>query len=387
MFRRQRGHVIFLRASVGNLPSVRFRPTRVAWLYRGFALRILLLGGSNAGVRDGWAAQFSALATEHHVENGFLGAVGSLYGLMALMKMARERVAPPDLVILEYCLNDVLLVEAGVLRLSLVIDALRAVADFCARNRVALLFVNLEPRPTGDPRQERLVRRIGKIYALVAAQRNIPSLWLREVFPEGLTIEDFRDQNHLSTEAAERVAKALMDRVAAGALIPSIGGENLDRFSYVDARDARASGPVSLRMLESRVFKGAFLEIERGGGSLWRGRGSLVALMLLSDDRSGVYAIRIDGQTIRKTARSQMQAVVTKLMLLHYVAGDLPVREEVEIAMPGSEADLLAAPSNKGLLEAPATINFEAQALMIHGVIFWTNDYRTRLRDFLLRLL
>lgn len=348
-------------------------------------MRIFLLGGSNAGVTGGWADQFGHLATNHQVENRFLGAVGSLYGLMALMKIERERASLPDLIILEYCLNDILLRDAGVLRLTLVIDTLRAIADFCARKGVALLFVNLEPRPTGNPQQERAVRRIGKIYSLVASQRNIPCLWVREVFHEGLVMEDFRDENHLSNEAAGRVARALIERVEAGVSIPSSpGGEKPETFDYVDASQARAAGPVTLRTLESRVFSGAFLEIERGGSSFWRGRGSLVALMLQSNDRSGVYSLATGRKTIRRTSRSQMQSIVPNLMLLHYVTGDLAVHGEVEIAMPEFESDLLQMQANKGLLEAPALAPFEEQALTIHGVVFWINDYRTRLRELLL---
>ncbi|HEY8212751.1 MAG TPA: hypothetical protein VIG36_01250, partial [Methylocystis sp.] len=91
-------------------------------------MKILLLGGSNAGMREGWASQFQRQASAHEVENRFLGAVGSLYGLMALLKMEREGGAPPDVVVFEYCLNDILLFAAGCLRPKLVADTLEAIA-------------------------------------------------------------------------------------------------------------------------------------------------------------------------------------------------------------------------------------------------------------------
>ena len=55
-------------------------------------MKILLLGGSNAGMREGWASQFQRQASAHEVENRFLGAVGSLYGLMALLDYSRGRI-------------------------------------------------------------------------------------------------------------------------------------------------------------------------------------------------------------------------------------------------------------------------------------------------------
>ncbi len=350
-------------------------------------MRILLLGGSNAGVKDGWAAQFGELAAGFMVENRFLGAVGSLYGLMALMKSEREAVAPPDLIILEYCLNDILLLDAQVLRLSLVIDALRAISDFCADKGIRLFFVNLEPRPADDHRRQRAIQRINAIYSRVATQRNIPCLWLSDVFPDGPAITDFRDENHLSHEAAGRVASALVECVMARAAIPSSAPVKTQRFHYVDATQALISGPVTLRMLEFRVFTGPFLEIERGGASRWSGHGSLAALMLQSNDRSGIYCIRSGEMTVRRTSRSQMQEVVRNLMLLHYLTCDVPVQGEIEISMPASEADLLRTPANQGLLEAPALAAFDQQTLTIHGVVFWRNDYLTKLRNILLSMI
>jgi lysophospholipase L1-like esterase len=352
-----------------------------------FELQILLLGGSNAGVKDGWAAQFSQLAEGHRVENCFLGAVGSLYGLMVLLKAEREWIAQPDLIILEYCLNDILLLDAKVLRLSIVIDSLRAIADFCAERGIRLFLVNLAPQPTDNRRQQRAIRNIDAIYARVATQRDIPCLHLRDVFPDGPGIEDFRDENHLSREAAGRVARALHESVMARATVPKSSSGTTPRFLYVDATKAQVSGPVTRKMLESRVFSGPFLEIGRGGASVWKGHGSLVALMLQSNDRSGVYAIRSSNRAMRRTSRSRMQEIVKNLMLLHYLTCDLPVRGEVEISMPADEADLLRLPVNAGLLEAPALMNFDEQTLTIHGVIFWRNDHLTKLRDLLLSMI
>jgi hypothetical protein len=351
-------------------------------------LNILLLGGSNAGVKYGWAAQCAAMAARHRVENRFLGAVGSLYGLMALMKLERESAPSPDLVVFEYCLNDVLLLEAGVLKAALVVDTLEAVMDFCARKGVGLLFLCLEPRPDAGKRPRKAVRRITSLYAAAARRRSVASLWLRDIFPEGLAAGDFQDENHLSTEAAGRVARAALARIEQGVAAPSPRRDAPARFDYADVAQARAQGPCALRTLTSRVFEGPFLDIARGGKSFWPGEGALVALMLQSNDKSGAYSVRAAGRAFRKTPRSQMQDIVRNLMLLHYVAGDIPARGGVEIAMPENERALMALPADKGLLEAPSIAPFEEQTLAIHGVIFWRGDpLLSRLRELIARLI
>jgi len=348
-------------------------------------LKILLLGGSNAGIRDGWAAQLADNAPDFAVDNRFLGAVGSLYGLMALMKMEREGAAFPDLVIFEYCLNDILLREAGVLKLALVDDALDAVIDFCARKGVALLFLCLEPRPIEGGRPRKAIPRIGNLYAAAARRRSVSCLWLRDIFPEGLTPSHFQDENHLTNSSAGRVAGRVETTIRSGVPAPpSETGSAPSPFCYVDATQARVTGPCRTHSLSTRVFEGPFLEIARGGASYWPGMGNLAALMLRSNDMSGVYSIRSAGAAFRKTPRSQMQDIVGNLMLLHYVAGTIPASGEVEIAMPADEAALMSLPANKGLLEAPSAAPFEAQTLDIHGVIFWRKpSLAARLRTLL----
>ncbi|QGM96187.1 hypothetical protein [Methylocystis parvus] len=352
-------------------------------------MNIVLLGGSNAGVKDGWAAQFASIAARHAVENRFLGAVGSLYGLMALLKMERESAALPDLIVFEYSLNDILLREAGVLQNDLVEDALDAVLNFCARHGVGLLFLCLEPRPleSGKPRSG-AVERIQKLYAATARRRSVASLWLRDMIGEDLTPAHFQDENHLTTEIAGRVARIVAGRIEQGvAALPPVVEES-GRFAYVDATQALVAGPCALRALTSRVFDGTFLEIARGGTSSWSGEGSLAALMLQSDDRSGVYSIRAGARVRRKTARSHMQEIVRNLMLLHYVAGAFPARGDVEIAMPADESALMSLPPDKGLLEASSIAPFDAQTLLINGVVFWRKaPLLARLRRLVARLL
>lgn len=332
-------------------------------------MNILLLGGSNAGMRNGWAAQLQEKACGHNVENRFLGAVGSLYGLMALMKHFREGEAAPDLIVFEYCLNDILLVEAGVLAAPLIADALEAVVDICATARLPLLFLCLAPRPDAQARAS--TRRVTRLYERAASRAGAPILRVSEIFENSLAASDFQDENHLTPQASARVADAVLQAVEAGVPAMRDAGEIAPRFEYVDATRARAQGPYRILEIQSRVFRGPFLELARGASSLWPGRNALVGLMLQSTAASGDYLIRANGRSYRKSPCSQMQETVQNLMLLHYTTRRIEAAGEVEIAMPEDEGSLMRAPEDKTLLAVPATAPFAEQTLLIHGLMFW----------------
>lgn len=344
--------------------------------------KILLLGGSNAGLRNGWAAQLVARAGAHVVDNSFLGAVGSLYGLMALLKLRREGAALPEVVVFEYCLNDIILVEAGVLGEPLIVDALREIVDFCADAGVALLFLCLEPRATERRNAHKARARVRPLYAAAAQRAGASCLWLHEIFANAPAAE-YLDENHLTPAASSRVTDAVLAAIDAGVATPRRGPHEASRFDYVDATQARAAGPCVLRRVTKRIFSGPFFEIARGGSSFWPGNGRLVGLMLLSTEASGVYLIRTRDKAFRKNARSQMQEEVVNLLLLHYTTRSIVVAGEVEVAMPDDEVALMREAEDKTLLDLPATAPFAAQTLEIHGVMFWRpRSMQERLRAF-----
>ncbi len=332
-------------------------------------MKILLLGGSNAGMREGWASQFQRQAFRHEVENRFLGAVGSLYGLMALLKMERDGGAAPDVIVFEYCLNDILLFAAGCLKPRLAADTLQGVANFCARRRIRLLFLCLEPRPTQTQSLRRAARRARRIYNKAAARHATPCIWLRDIFPDEPTAAHYQDENHLTSEASARVAAAALAAIDKAKTPATRGAEPL--FDYVDATRARLQGACELRPVASKVFEAPFVHLRRPSATYWPGCGHLVGLMLLSDETSGHYLIQAQGRGVRKNARSQMQEVVKNLMLLHYVTRLIWTDREIEIAMPADETALMRLPEDATLLAIPPTVKFEDQTLDIHGVMFW----------------
>lgn len=334
-----------------------------------YHMKILLLGGSNAGIRDGWAFQFQRQAEAHDVENRFLGAVGSLYGLMALLRMEREGTAPPEIVIFEYCLNDILLFAANCLRRRLVVDTLEAVAACCARRQIRLMFLCLDPLPTTSKEKRGARRRAHRLYAQATKRHATPAIWLDDIFPGGPTPALYQDENHLSAEASAAAASAVL-RNLDEARIPAARDADI-RFDYIDVAQAQASGVYERRHIGSKVFEGDFIRLKRPSECHFPGSGRLVALMLRSDETSGDYLIRAPRCVRRKNPRSKMQEIVPNLMLLHYVSGAIASDRGVSIAMPDDEAALKRAPEDATLLAAPPTAPFLDQTLDIHAVMYW----------------
>lgn len=334
-------------------------------------MKILLLGGSNAGLRNGWATQLQQMADRHVVENRFLGAVGSLYGLMSLMKLQREKASRPDLVIFEYCLNDILLVDAGVIDAPLIVDALEAVIEICAKAQLPLILLCLSPRPDDAGKERKAAMRVTPLYERVARRAGARCLQLIEIFDGSLSTGDYQDENHLTPKASSRVAKAVLAAIESGVPAVRAIARGATRFRYFDAMQAQVEGACRVIPIKTRVFEGAFVEIARGGSSLWPGDGRLVGLMLLSNGMSGIYSIRARGEAFCKNARSQMQTDVPNLVLLHYSTRRMAVAGEVEIAMPDDEIALMRLPQDRTLLAAAATAPFEEQTLLIHGLMFW----------------
>lgn len=65
-------------------------------------LCLLLLGGSNTGIKGGWARHPAEIMPEAEIDNQYLGVVGSLFGLLRLLKLKKEGFKKPDVVVFEY---------------------------------------------------------------------------------------------------------------------------------------------------------------------------------------------------------------------------------------------------------------------------------------------
>ena len=336
-------------------------------------MKILFLGGSNAGLHYGWAAQLAARLPEHRVTNRFLGAVGSLYGLMRLMRLGEDAAPPPQLVIFEYALNDAVLLDAGWLRTDLLEDTLHAVAELCGKKGLPLLLLCLQPRPGEAARVDAAARRSLACYRRLSQRHGLHSCVTQQEALGGVRPEDYVDKLHLHEAASIRVAEHLAAIVRRGHIpVPRASGTPAPSFRFVPARAARTNGPCHLLELTSTVYSDEFLELSRGAASLWPGRGRLAALMLRTTETAGAYRLAAKGWSLRKTAQSHIREVLPKVMLLHYVRAQPVAEEDLEISMPADEEALMRLPEDRTFHGALGEAPFAAQKLEIAGVIFWS---------------
>jgi hypothetical protein len=334
-------------------------------------MNILLVGGSNTGISYGWGAQFRAMARGHVVTNRFLGAVGSLFGLLRLLELEREGAPLPDLVVFEYGLNDMMLLDSGCVTRPLLRATLLDVIDFCARRGIRLVLLCLEVRPTERARVHACVERVKSLYREVARAHETRCLTLDEM-RGAVRYEDYSDEHHLTPEASRDVARWLMVEIDLGRIeAPSAPPAHEPTLFYAHAETAAPIGPCRLTDIESTVFSGRFLEIARGGASRWPGRGRLVALMLRSTQTAGVFEIRAGPRSLRKNAQSQMRSAVPRLMLLHYLTRPLVCLDDLVISMPAAQAPLMALREDRTPLSTTPPAPFAEQQLEIHGVMFW----------------
>jgi hypothetical protein len=334
---------------------------------------ILLLGGSNAGLQYGWAAQLEAIVSEHRVTNRFLGAVGSLYGLMRLMRLGEGKEPPPQLVIFEYALNDAVLLDAGWLRTDLLEDTLREVTELCTERGLPLLLLCLELRPRETARVNAATRRAMGCYRRLAERHGLhPCVTPHEALG-GVRFEDYDDKHHLNQAASIRVAEHLAAILRGGRIpVPRSAKTARPSFRFVPARAALTRGPYRRVELASAVYSDEFLEISRGGASFWPGSGRLVALMLRTTESAGVFRLAAKGWRLRKTAQSNIRDILPKVMLLHYVKAQPMAEEDLEISMPDEEEALMRLEEDDSLQGAASVARFDAQKLEIAGVMFWS---------------
>jgi hypothetical protein len=335
-------------------------------------MNILILGGSNAGLHFGWAAKFQEMTPEHQTRNMFLGAVGSLYGLLRLIELERMAGVAPDLVIFEYALNDIVLLDAGSATTTLVHDALTDVAHYCARRNIRLLFLCLRPRPTGRARVYSCVRRIERIYAGVAKAHGMAEcVTLLRLFGDE-RYDDFLDAHHLTETSSAHCARMLVEIVAQSEIPVPDGSIFYARaFDYTPATAAKAQGDCRTKEVTATVYAGTFLEIGRPGAALFPGHGNLAGVMLRSTEASGVFRIGAGGAYYRKNAQSTMREIVPALILLHYSTRRPFAQSEIEVAMPDDERALMSLREDRCLLPAPPEKPFLEQKLEIAGAMFW----------------
>jgi len=215
--------------------------------------------------------------------------------------------------------------------------------------------------------------RVLRAYSHVAKTRGMrPCLTLEDILKAPPNSACYQDPYHLTQPVSRMVAERLKALVEDEDIpAPLAAPRRPEAFSYITCDSAIARGPVRLREIESKVFAGKFLEIERSGVSLWPGRGWLVALMLRSCEAAGVFVLKNAVSSYRKCSASMMQLTVAKLILLHYLSHRLYVDGDLEISMPEDANALFALEKDGSMQEAAPSAPFLEQCLEINGVMLW----------------
>jgi hypothetical protein len=352
------------------------------FLYGHRFMHIHLLGGSNTGIWNGWAHHFVIMAERDlgaRVTNGFLGAVGSLYGLLQLQKLAREGAPLPDAIVFEYALNDIVLVHGDVVSLSLVRETLTDVCDFCVRRGVALQLLCLEPKELRLFRPFHRGRRVRPLYGAAALRHGLPSpLSQSEAMGRNVLDGDYLDDHHLTPEASRLVAEALVRRLSApppapvGARIPRAKSKKAgSAFDYVDATEARVSGRARPSMCDMTILKGPVVELRRPSSARWPATGRLVGVLLRARPTSGWYRITVAGAVRRKNACGSDLALLPEVVTLHYPHVWRRARGAVEVAMPDGEDELMRLAEDVSPMPQDPEPPFADQEMAVFGVMLW----------------
>ena len=337
-------------------------------------MHIHLIGGSNTGIWDGWAHHF-VLAVERdlsaRVTNGFLGAVGSLFGLYRLQRLKSDGEPFPDVVVFEYALNDIVFADGRVISTRLVRETLMDAADFCVRAGIALQFLCLAPR---DLRCARVSRRIARAYEDVARNYGLPPpLSQREAMARVIVDGDYLDEHHLNPDASRAVAAALVRRLSTLALrtAPPVASPPRRSFAFVDATRAATAGRAWRSTCTMTVLSGPVVEMRRPSSATFPAEGRLVGVLFRSRRSSGWYRIGVGGALRRKNACESALAFLPEAVSMQYPRVRTLARGAVEIAMPDYERALMRLPHDRSPMPWGPEAPFGDQELALFGVVLW----------------
>lgn len=141
-----------------------------------------------------------------------------------------------------------------------------------------------------------------------------------------------------------------------------------------------------LKEVSTPVYTGKFLEIMRGGCARYTQPGRLAGLLIRSTEKTGIYTLSTRALRLKKSAQSTMRAIVPNLILMHNIATALFSDDEIEIALPTTEEELIFLPEDRSLLVCPSPTAFEDQSLEIGALLFWITTSHSLDRGFIDRL-
>lgn len=332
-------------------------------------MRLLLIGGSNTGLRRGWARQLESLMPEVEIDNQYLGAVGSLFGLLRLLKMKRDGRTKPDLVIFEYALNDTFLMVGNEIDAPFLQCILENVVTFCAIEGIGLVFLCLSLPPAAGGRQTIGSIYIDELYKAAAARRGVNCIFQIEILGR-VNRADYVDPSHLAEEPSRKIAQAVRDQVRAGVSLPNGRTRRLS-FEYLDAGQATISGPARREDIITPVFAGEFIKLERGARADWSFSGRLVGIVIRSTVESGYYRITVEDKSLRKNAQSAGREIVPNLVTMQHLQIRRWARSGASVELPNNELLLMELEGGLSFTERPPLVPFSDQTLEVAGILIW----------------
>jgi hypothetical protein len=332
---------------------------------------VLLVGGSNTGLRDGWARQFEKLATRHRVTNAFLGATGSLYGLVNLM--AVSDLSKVDVVIFEYTLNDAIFVNYGVQDQQLIQICLEQVAAVCRANDIRLILLTLNRRDDFPVASED-TRLVNETYLSVAKAWGLEVVSLRDLISNHARIADCPIDSlfdgtgvHLSQSLAEIIAEAVLAAVQGRPQVtldlpaPSRRHEII----YIPATTADLFGKTLFVDRRTAAFKGRFLRLAGDARCQFNGAGELIALLVNSRQESGWLTLETDDGACAKNTHSTWTRPGTDRIIMQYMTKKFGFRAPGLSIVRGRRSDRVDVTPET----LDPTVADDAQVIELHGLV------------------
>ncbi|WP_368416815.1 hypothetical protein [Falsiroseomonas sp.] len=349
--------------------------------------RIAIVGGSNTIMAIGWGRTLEALAERAlgiTVHNYGIGASSSLYGWLRIGK--DNLFDRYDLVLFEHALNDAVYVQNGSMDHDFRREVLRAIARDCAARNGRFAMLLTAPRDNADAAidgSDPLIAETRRFCDEAGIDADDPSERLRELHltPRASRFA-YRDDLHYAEVASTDMAVNLLARIATepdfGLLrhLPPEWGSHpgaLRSIAIAGPDRWEVTGPHQVRHLESSLYSGEFLRLERGARLRLRVSGRLVGLLVNVSADTGYIRVRIGERLVVKNLfgfRNTNDPAKLRILLRQFGA-ELHLAPDtlVEIDLDLDPADLQRLPLDQTAYTSAPQVPLSAQVLEIGGII------------------
>ena len=296
-------------------------------------MRILLLGGSNTGKVDGFAAALRDRYGPSAIVNRFLGASTSLYG--TLMADRHLIASGATHIVFEYAINDASFVKNNAYDPATLRWTLSLVCSNAAQHGARVLFVVMCPRYClRDYVKGRAT--VVDIYRSVAAEYGASVFDVTAYLLETMTFEElpqaYADDMHYRSDCARAFGDVICDQLSAGTVAPLAWPEGIvpgyrQEIDFIPATDMRVIGeavPVNVR---TTAIEGTALRLGRGSSVEFQAPGTLLGIVANTFENSGYIRFSINGTQVIKNTFDGFFKVGRPRVFLKQISTALPAHE------------------------------------------------------------